>query len=125
MREEREAEVCPAVTMEHPCLGPQFPHVHKKVPRILSSLHLGQSLGGTTFLPYTQQQSHSEGSRRRRGNLPECSASDQGTRLISRECSSSLSSLLMGKEFRPAEFIVSKNRDSGHNLSALNVVGTS
>ena len=40
-----------SVTMKHPCLGPQFPHLYKKVLKTLSPLHLWQSLGRTVSFP--------------------------------------------------------------------------
>lgn len=59
-------EVCPgfattcSVAAEHSCFGPQSPHLYKVI-WLLPSLHLWQPLKRTVLLPYTQQQSHSEG----------------------------------------------------------------
>lgn len=109
--------------MEQPCFGSQFPQLHKKVLRILPGLHYDNYWEELTLKSKVIQQA--AGSRQRRGNLPQCNASDWGTKLISGECSSSLGSLLTVKEFHLAELTVSKNRGSGHNHRALYFVGTS
>lgn len=108
-----------ALWLRNICVWSLFPLLYK-VLRTPSSLHLRKSLGRTTSLLYAHQQSHAEDSASHVGNKQISSVPPSPALCCCWRNSSVLPS--------PALcllHLVSKNKGSGHNHSALNFVGTS
>lgn len=83
--------------MEYPCSGLDFPSAQEGAedPFILIFMTITRK----NYFPSLHSTARSfRRQQAEKGNLPQCRASDQGTKLISSECSSSLHSLLMVKE---------------------------